>query len=147
MTKKLQTNFSHLGCLNNQFSVHLNEYYRSQSESLLTFCASLTVCLSLSEETNKTSEYGRSTTSSVISENLSLVYRMVSVQFFSKNVWLINFFATQQFRRFWWLILPLILLAYTACKELKIAQITHDKLIMQLFHLLNLVRLYGHGFY
>ena len=36
---------------------------------------------------------------------------------------------------------------YTACKELKIAQITHDKLIMQLFHLLNVVRLYGHGFY
>ena len=28
-----------------------------------------------------------------------------------RNVWLINFFATQQFRNFWWLIFPSILLA------------------------------------
>ena len=98
---------------------------RSQSESLFTFCASLTVCLSLSDETEKTSEYGRSITSSVISENLSLLYGMVSVKIISKNVWLNNFFATQQFRRFWWLILPLILLAYTACKELKIENCTN----------------------
>ena len=30
---------------------------------------------------------------------------------FTENVWLINFFATQQFRSFWWLIFPSILLA------------------------------------
>ena len=30
---------------------------------------------------------------------------------FKKNVWLINFFATRQFRIFWWLIFPSKLLA------------------------------------
>ena len=60
---------------------------------------------------------------------------------FTENVWLINFFATHQFRSFRWLIFPSILLA---CNKLKIGQ---DAWANQLFQLLNLVRIYGHGFF
>ena len=49
----------------------------------------------------------------------------------------VTFFATQQFRSSWWLI---IISFNIACKELKIAQIAQ---VNQLFQLLNLVRIYG----
>ena len=49
---------------------------------------------------------------------------------FTKNVRLINFSATQQFGYCY--------------QKLKIAQIAQAN---QLFHLFNLVRIYGHGFY
>ena len=70
-------------------------------------------------------------TISVISENLSPAYRMVLEKFSFKNwkfykecIWLINSFATQQFRSFRWLIFPSMLLT-------QIAQVN------QLFQLLN----------
>ena len=49
----------------------------------------------------------------------------------------VTFFATQQFRSSWWLI---IISFNIAGKELKIAQIAQ---VNQLFQLLNLVRIYG----
>ena len=55
---------------------------------------------------------------------------------FTKNVWLINFFATQQFRS--------CSSFNIAFNKLKIAQIAQ---LNQLFQLLHLVHMCGHGFY
>ena len=115
-----------------------------------TFSASLTYALHYLMTPIKwilNSEYWKSITISVISESLSPIYRMVSEKFsfktqnFTNNVWLINFFATHQFRSFRWQIFPSILLA---CNKLNIGQ---DAWANQLFQLLNLVRIYGHGFF
>jgi len=57
----------------------------------------------------------------------------------TKNVWLINFFASQQFRTYLWLIF------LSMFKELKVVQIAQ---VNRLFQLLNLLRIYGrHEFY
>ena len=40
-----------------------------------------------------------------------------NTQNFTKNVWLINFFATQKFHSFRWVIFPFILLAVTLHKK------------------------------
>ena len=87
-----------------------------------TFCL-INICLSLSDDPkkDKNSEYWKGITVSVISENLRPIHQIFSensllqTRPFTVNVWLINFFATQQFRNFWWLIFPSILLA-KSCK-------------------------------
>ena len=57
---------------------------------------------------------------------------------FTKNVWLLNFFATQQFRSFRWLIFSSILLS----KSWKLHK------MLDLISSLNFwVRIYGHSFY
>ena len=71
----------------------------------------------------------------MVSEKYSL-----KIEVFTENVRFIDFFATQQFRSFCWLIFLSILLA----KKLKIVQTAQ---LNQLFQALNLVRIYGHGFY
>ena len=73
---------------------------------------------------------------------------MVSEKFSSKtrnlteNVWLTNFFATQQFSQF----LMADISINIACKQLKIEQMQISQL-NQLFQRLHLVHIYGHGFY
>ena len=63
------------------------------------------------------SEYWKIITISVISKTFSLIYHMVrrnsllNTQNSTKNVWLIIFFANQQFHSFWWLLFPSMLLA------------------------------------
>ena len=89
---------------------------------VFTFCLLITYALiSLSDDANriKISEYWKDITVSFISENLSPIHRMFWERFSSKNSKFyrectarsINVFATQQFRSFWWLIFPSILLA------------------------------------
>ena len=110
-----------------------------------TFCL-INICLSLSDDANKIkTEYWKCITVKVFSENLSPIHRIVSEKFSSKNsgdVRLINFFATQQFRSFWCLIFPSILLAKSwKLHKLAIAQLN------QPFQLLHLAHIYGHFFY
>ena len=89
-----------------------------QANFVYTFCL-INICLSLSDDPkkDKNSEYWKGITVSVISENLRPIHQIVSENSllkprnFTENVWVINFFATQQFRNFWWLIFPSILLA------------------------------------
>ena len=89
----------------------------------------------------------KSTTVSVISENLSPIFRIVSEKFsfknskFTKNALLINFFVTQLFRSFRWLIFPSILLS----KSWKLRKLL--KLISSFNFWIILGRIYGHGFY
>ena len=60
---------------------------------------------------------------------------------FTKNVLLINFFVTQLFRSFRWLIFPSILLS----KSWKLHKLL--KLISSFNFWIIVVRIYGHGFY
>jgi len=81
-------------------------------ESLFILFASLTYAYHY-----KNYEYWKGITVLVFSENLSPIHLMVSEKFSSKNskfsgdVRLTNLFAIQQFRSFWCLIFPSILLA------------------------------------
>ena len=86
----------------------------------------------------------KSITISVISENLSPIYcwfcrnPLLNTRNFTKNAWLITYFATQQFLSFKRLIFTSILLF----NKLKIAQIV---LVNQLIQRLNLVSIYGYN--
>ena len=110
-----------------------------------SFCL-INICLSISADANEIKTLNVERTVSVFSENLSPIHRMISEKFssntrnFTENVWLVNVFATQQFRSFWWLIFPSILLT-KSWKLYKFSQLNH------LFQLLHLVHMYGHGFH
>ena len=95
---------------------------------------------------NKNSEYWKSITVSVISENLSPIHRMVSEKFSSENSKFLQ--RTYGSLSFCHTAISQFLMAdisfNIACQELKIAQIAQ---LNQLFQVLHLVHIYSHGFY
>ena len=86
--------------------------------SLFTLCASF-ICLSLSDDANKikTLNIERAQQFQLplkIWARYTRWFRrnsLLKTRNFTENVWLVNIFATQQFRSLWWLIFPSILLA------------------------------------